>query len=64
MRYRMDGEDYFTTAELLAGPVRKLHPTASRCFIDNGRLVVIDQHGEHRYSLVRESASLTLVTTP
>lgn len=65
MKYRMEGEDYLTLRDLFQGPVRKLHPDALSCFVENGFLVVKTREtGEHLYRLSRESASLTLVITP
>jgi hypothetical protein len=65
MRYRMDGEDYLTMRDLLAGPVRKRHSAARVCFIEDGHLIVICTDGvEHRYRVTRESTSLSVITTP
>lgn len=72
MRYRLDGEDYHTVADLLI-VLRKKHPNAIDCFIEGESLVVRlsgdpvpNMHGEWtevHYSKRRVSNDLVIIET-
>lgn len=60
MKYQFDGEIYLKLAELMRGPIAKLHPTASSLFIEDGNLFVV--LGPNRADLPSFAYSATLVS--